>query len=1006
MLIGAKKGLFLARAENGKVAVTTAGTADTGDVLGYHDLPGAGVLIGAKNGLFLARAENGKVAVTTAADTADTGYVLGYNDLPGVGVLIGTTKGLFLARAENGKVAVTTAADTADTGYVGEFHDLPGAGVLIGAHNGLFLARAENGKATVTPAGTADTGGVDGFHDLPGAGVLIGAWKGLFLARAENGKVAVTPAGAADMGSVVRFADLPGAGVLIVARRISSPFVLDLRGFFQAHAENGKVAVTPAGTADTGDVDGGFHDLPRAGVLIGAKKGLFLARAENGKVAVMPAAAPDTGSVSAFYDLPGAGVLIGAENGLFLARAENGKVAVTTASTADTGDVLGYHDLPGAGVLVGAKNGLFLARAENGKVAVTTAADTADTGYVLGYHDLPGAGVLIGAEKGLFLGITAPLSEAIVEVPDRENLDRSPIDPKRDLTFSLNVTHSCAAVADKLDLKIRATPPDGKSADINRLLSIYAGPSVLDVSLAHRIDRPGRWAFQVISTYGGMERQVGKPQYLSFVPPEGPPLQRWGEWVASFVATLLVVGNVAVFGLARRSARAWRIATDDGWGTGVLRFATFLLSHFTKPQLWILDLYFGQLHAQVPKTPRPFMPLPLTASDGSLQTSDKVAAPPWVKRRLWVQGGSGMGKTALFRNITEAHFRDHETAFAAFAEWDCIVVAFAARDFAGSGEDKDDPAWVIDAVRTTLSSQGLTFASDSLLARFLESGTIGVAIDGLNEVNRTKSVAAFSKRFSNAPMLVTSQQPPGDDRFPTWCLPLDIRDFIDGLLQLYLPSNETTVVMEKITASGLKNAIRSGYDVRLIIDLARAGAVLPVDRMGLYAEVISMGWPKASEETRHEQQSRLAAAAWRMVSERKPNEDLRRLKPDDDLGADLLEALAAAPEKDTTPVHILRRAAGTAFEFIHDQMQFYMAARWFAQDGFSTAKLENMAASSTVWSQAPDALRTLWDFAAALLDDDRLTALWGRMDDKEAYDSLRRSLKAEAKRRKLAAVVS
>ena len=60
VLIGAENGLFLARAENGKVAVTTASTADTGDVLGYHDLPGAGVLVGAKNGLFLARAKTAR----------------------------------------------------------------------------------------------------------------------------------------------------------------------------------------------------------------------------------------------------------------------------------------------------------------------------------------------------------------------------------------------------------------------------------------------------------------------------------------------------------------------------------------------------------------------------------------------------------------------------------------------------------------------------------------------------------------------------------------------------------------------------------------------------------------------------------------------------------------------------------------------------------------------------------------------------------------------------------
>jgi hypothetical protein len=674
------------------------------------------------------------------------------------------------------------------------------------------------------------------------------------------------------------------------------------------------------------------------------------------------------------------------------------------AGTADTGAVLYFHDIPGAGVLIAAEKGWFQARAVNGEVTVTRAC-AAYTGAVRAVHDLPGAVMLIGADKGLFLGVLTSLSHANVDVADSKNLDKSQIDPKRDLSIKLTVAHACAAAADKLDLKIRVTPPAGKSTDINPL-SIHPGLSIADVTLLQRIDKAGQWAFQAISTFDGIERQVGEARHLSFVNPEGLPWwQQWGQRLVSG-GLLLAFANVALFGLARRSARAWRIATDDWWGTRVLRLATFLLSHFTIPQLWILDLYFGRLRAQVPRTPRPFMPLPFTGNDGSFQPSDKVVTPPWSGRRLWVQGESGMGKTALFRNITEAHFRDHETAFAAFARWRCIVVAFAARDFAGSGEDKDDPAWVVDAVRTTLSSQGLTFTSGTLLSRFLESGNIGVAIDGLNEVNRTRAVAAFTRMFSDAPMLVTSQQS-GDDRFTTWRLPSDIREFTKDLLRLYLPAAEAAAVMERVTASGLKDAIRSGYDVRLIIDLARAGAELPADRMELYAEVISKGWPEASEEKRREQQSRLAAAAWRMVSERKPNEDMRRLKPDDDLAAGLLEALAAdAPEKEKKPVRLLRRVGGTAFEFVHDQMHSYMAARWFAQDGFSVTDLENMVASSTIWTHAPDARRTLWDFAAALLDDDRVIALWGRIDDKEAYDSLRRALKAEAKRRQLAAVVS
>ena len=45
----------------------------------------------------------------------------------------------------------------------------------------------------------------------------------------------------------------------------------------------------------------------------------------------------------------------------------------------------------------------------------------------------------------------------------------------------------------------------------------------------------------------------------------------------------------------------------------------------------------------------------------------------------------------------------------------------------------------------------------------------------------------------------------------------------------------------------------------------------------------------------------------------------------------------------------------------------------------------------------------LWRFAAAMLDNGRLTALWARIEDKEEWDVLRRALKAEAEQRGLSA---
>jgi hypothetical protein len=73
-------------------------------------------------------------------------------------------------------------------------------------------------------------------------------------------------------------------------------------------------------------------------------------------------------------------------------------------------------------------------------------------------------------------------------------------------------------------------------------------------------------------------------------------------------------------------------------------------------------------------------------------------------------------------------------------------------------------------------------------------------------------------------------------------------------------------------------------------------------------------------------------------------------------------------------MRLVHRAAG-GFEFVHDQMLAYLAARWFAQDGFGVAELEKMVASSTIWTHAAETRRTLWGFAAALLDDAAVRSL-------------------------------
>jgi hypothetical protein len=88
----------------------------------------------------------------------------------------------------------------------------------------------------------------------------------------------------------------------------------------------------------------------------------------------------------------------------------------------------------------------------------------------------------------------------------------------------------------------------------------------------------------------------------------------------------------------------------------------------------------------------------------------------------------------------------------------------------------------------------------------------------------------------------------------------------------------------------------------------------------------------------------LKAAAWKLSAERGPNEDKRRLRPDDDAPKELLEALADAGELHGRSVRLLRRA-GERFEFVHDRMNAFLAASWLVGRPTVAEMRETLAAS-------------------------------------------------------------
>jgi hypothetical protein len=354
-----------------------------------------------------------------------------------------------------------------------------------------------------------------------------------------------------------------------------------------------------------------------------------------------------------------------------------------------------------------------------------------------------------------------------------------------------------------------------------------------------------------------------------------------------------------------------------------------------------------------------------------------------------------MGKTALFSHLHQTHFGGAEnTAFTIFRRSNYVLVPIEARRFPEAPfEEKGSSAWVIACVLSILSEGGLSFEDRGLLRAMLYKGTLGVAIDGLNEVARGQAVTAFAAEFAEAPLFLTSQEA-GEAAFEVWRLPSTIAEHIDGLLALYLGEEGGKILARRLRESGLIAHLRSGYDARLVIDLTKAdpgGTNLPLDRIGLYRAAVAEAWPEGDERLETFQ-----AAAWKLMSERGPNEDKRRLKPDADAPKDLLEKVEAARERSGRNIRLIR-AAPPYYEFVHDQMNAYLAACWLASRatvGAMKAELE----ATKVWQDGLDAQRTLWGFVAVMLERANVESLWifAGNDDRRAV--LQRALAQRAER--------
>ncbi|MDM0110516.1 hypothetical protein QTI66_00015 [Variovorax sp. J22R133] len=1021
VLIGSRRGLF--RFDAASREVVPVGKAETGYVVNMRDLPGGVVLIGAERGLFRFDAASREVV---PAGKADTGAVYDIHDLPGGGTLIHAERGWFRFDAASREAVPAGKAETGPVfflpipggrmlnGYVSAIRDLPGGGALIYAERGWF--RFDAASREVVPVGKADMGKVFIMRSLPGVGALIGAERGWF--RFDAASLEMMPAGKAETGAVYDIRDLPGGGMLIRTER----------GWFRFDAVS--LELVPAGKADTGVVMV-MRDLPGGGVLVGAK-GLFrFDTASRELVKVEPAGQADTDVVTDIRLLPGGGVLVGTYEGLF--RFDTGSrelVKVGPAGKAETGLVSGMRDLPGGGVLVGASKGLFRYDAVSrelvpaGKAQTVTgmydlpgggmlirgdgewsrfdavslelvpAGRLANSGIVEKIHALPGGGALIIAGPGLPYEIPAvPIHNAGVKPLAKFGEWVPQSDPRE---VRLRFRHPCAPVADEIGLSLvvsrRGDGNDAtQSARIRRADGPMSGPDVVELAAAATFDKPGEWTLEL--RQAGI--LVGQPVSFTLA---GPTIfdrlvAAW-QWILACLVIAYIVLFAALMWISHRSLATLRMLMDPAWGAKLLTWPFFLLRHAPAVQRWVFEPWFQNVRQSMADRRPVFLDPPAKGVEGQAVAASALLGELSSGRRVWLQGRTGMGKSTVFAAWERAYYDDpdHATLADAARKHGFILVMLPVRHYAAIDppDPKSPESWVVEAVRRRFEQFGVVVEDAGTLKAMLRAGHIALALDGTNEADRNDAIAAFARQYAHVKLIATSQSAAGEG-WALWRLPADIGEQRAALLRLWL-GDEAGSVLERRLASEPSVAITSGYDLRLVADLARndpAGTPMPDGRIGLYRAVLDKATRGDGEPLDLLPLRRLAA---KLIVEGRREFSL-------DAGQALGEGVAATLSSDG--VRVIRRVGGS-WEFRHDQMRAFLAASSLADDTPTLTQLVARIDEDKMFRLRRDDQEALWSFLADLLADHNVKELWiFAQKDPGERGLLQGALQRSADRRKI-----
>ncbi len=847
--------------------------------------------------------------------------------------------------------AVCAAAVGADqlTGLITDFYDAKGI-ILVSTDNGLFSFDPDEQTLKQIPT-DQDTGSVLSVYDArvydARGTILVGTNGGIF--SFDPHRLTLTQIAAyQDTGGVLSVYD--ARGTILVGTN---------QGLFSFDPDRLTLTRIVA-SRDTGSVSS-FYDA-RGTILVGTNKGPFrfdpdkqtltgISVIWGTRAALWPktvAADQNIGSVSSFYDARGT-TLVGTDQGLF--RFDLDKQTLTPIAVDEVNGVSSIENANDT-ILVSTDNGLFSFDAE--RLTLTQIATDRDTGSVSSFYNARGT-ILISTDKGLFRFNDRPWSKAIVRrtSPGSEDL---PIGVKTTLTWT--VKHPCAFALTEGEISITPILEFPEKWEITVKHDAGAARVEATGAFAKKSDTPYLVRLQLRDDTGKfVPLGTGVSVRVNWAPSDY--LKYYGKrasWIAGgaylTLFVLLVIG-------AHWSTFCWRIVTDPIWNKVQVGFY-FTLSYGGPLRRWVMARWFNKIR-QVTSV-EPYLPMSLSEGDGPVGLSTELLNRNANWQRLWVQGGPGMGKTALVRYMQSEFFANTQlpTLARAFKHFGSIPIIVSLRDYRQVAYDPSHPEdWVVSVARIAASARGFTFEGDRPFSALIKSGDFLLVLDGANEVERNDAIDLFARSAPGVRILVTSQVSTDSDYFTNWHLPRTITSEIRPLLCEFLGQQTGEQIFVRIKSTPLLNAIQSGYDVRLIADLVEThgpDVALPGDRLGLYRLILASIPMQEGSQFPEDQLCKAAWDIWR--------DGERKLEVGKQLDKDLLSPLIKEGQK------VLRTLDGQHYEFRHDQMRAYLAARWAAR--YEVYPISLFEQDKEIWRLPLGEQDEVWSFFADMLTAKKL----------------------------------